>query len=214
MAKHIQEELQRDKTIGNMPSHLQRWAESFNKPQINWPSELRREIKRAMWETRGNMFASMRRPSRRHEMLPGELIFPGLINPKPILSVIIDTSGSMGTADLNAAKDEIAGIIRASGERIVVRSCDAEAYEPAKIRQAYGVELIGGGGTDMGAGINAAMLDRPRPDVIIVLTDGFTPWPQQPKVPTIVALVHSVGSKPPEVPDWARMICVPVTPKS
>ena len=46
--------------------------------------------------------------------------------------------------------------------------------------QARDVELLGGGGTDMGAGLAKAAELRPRPDLIIVLTDGYTPWPSAP----------------------------------
>jgi hypothetical protein len=34
-------------------------------------------------------------------------------------------------------------------------------------------------GTDMGEGINAAVALRPQPSVVVVLTDGRTPWPDE-----------------------------------
>ncbi len=39
---------------------------------------------------------------------------------------------------------------------------------------------MGGGGTDMGEGIAQAVALRARPSVVVVLTDGWTPWPQTP----------------------------------
>jgi len=49
------------------------------------------------------------------------------------------------------------------------------------------VQLVGGGGTDMGAMIQEAMeLPRP-PDVILVATDGYTPWPEHPVKARVVA---------------------------
>ena len=47
---------------------------------------------------------------------------------------------------------------------------------PSRFATLGAIRLEGGGGTDMGAGLDAAAALRPRPDLIIVLTDGFTPW--------------------------------------
>ena len=40
----------------------------------------------------------------------------------------------------------------------------------------------------MSAGITAAAQLRPRPSVIVVLTDGYTPWPQHPPKGTQVVI--------------------------
>ena len=57
----------------------------------------------------------------------------------------------------------------------------------------------------MGAGIDAAMALRPRPSVVIVLTDGYTPWPAAaPRSATVV--VGLLGPRPPEPPSWARVV--------
>ena len=61
--------------------------------------------------------------------------------------------------------------------------------------------LKGGGGTDMGVGIMQAM--ESKPDVIIVITDGLTPWPANPGVPVIVCLFEDR-----DVPSWARKVII------
>ena len=61
----------------------------------------------------------------------------------------------------------------------------------------------------MGEGIAAAVCLRPRPQVIIVLTDGYTPWPAGPPagVSVVVGLVGLDAVAPaPEVPRWARAV--------
>ena len=77
------------------------------------------------------------------------------------------------------------------------------------------VQLIGGGGTDMGAGLAAATGLRPRPQVVVVLTDGWTPWPaRSPRaVSVVVGLLADppldgggVGGGPAGVPSWARTV--------
>jgi predicted metal-dependent peptidase len=66
------------------------------------------------------------------------------------------------------------------------------------------VELIGGGGTDMMAGIHQAERLSPRPDIIIVVTDGDTDWGRKPAIPVIVALTD--GDR--NVPGWARKVVI------
>jgi hypothetical protein len=58
----------------------------------------------------------------------------------------------------------------------------------------------------MGAGLAAAAELRPRPDVIVVLTDGYTPWPARPPAGTrvVVGLLDPGGS----VPSWAPHVLV------
>jgi hypothetical protein len=57
----------------------------------------------------------------------------------------------------------------------------------------------------MGAGIDAAVASRPRPSVVVVLTDGYTPWPPEPpKACTVV--VGLLGFAPPPAPSWARTV--------
>ena len=70
------------------------------------------------------------------------------------------------------------------------------------------ISLFGGGGTDMRVGIEAAMRVT-RPAVIIVITDGFTPWPETrpPGAPlTIAALTDDRALD--EVPVWIKAIDV------
>jgi predicted metal-dependent peptidase len=66
------------------------------------------------------------------------------------------------------------------------------------------VELGGGGGTDMRVGIEKALAGRDRPQVVIVLTDGYTPWPEEsPSCRLIAALV---GDGAPEPPGWVETV--------
>ena len=73
-----------------------------------------------------------------------------------------------------------------------------------RVAAATQVNLLGGGGTDMGQGIAAAAKLRPQPSVIVVLTDGYTPWPPVvPRPRVVVGLLRDDGPLP---PPWARVI--------
>lgn len=63
----------------------------------------------------------------------------------------------------------------------------------------------------MGQGIYDAAELKPRPSVVIVLTDGFTPWPEQPPagIRVVVGLLVE-GARPPgwAPPAWARTVVI------
>ena len=137
-------------------------------------------------------------------------MLPALRRPVPELAVVCDTSGSMSDELLAMALAEVEGLLRALGmtRQLRVLACDAAAGPAQRVSSARQVSLVGGGGTNMGAGIEAACSLRPRPAVTVVLTDGYTPWPAAaPKGMRVV--VGLVGSGAPDAPGWARSVRVP-----
>jgi predicted metal-dependent peptidase len=63
------------------------------------------------------------------------------------------------------------------------------------------VSIVGGGGTDMTPLIIEAAAEKPRPDIIFVLTDGYTPWPSEPVGCKVVACITRNESGE-GIPDW------------
>src|SRR5204863_9775857 len=121
---------------------------------------------------------------------------------------VCDTSGSMADGLLAQVLTEVQGILRGVGvhaDGVRVLACDAAVHTARRVTSARQVELVGGGGTDMGTGIEEAGRGRPRPGVIVVLTDGFTPWPAGPPTRARV-IVGLLDSRAPEPPPWARTI--------
>ena len=53
---------------------------------------------------------------------------------------------------------------------------DSRSSAPQKLRNVRDLQLSGGGGTDMRVGISAAL--EHGANIIIVMTDGYTPWPE------------------------------------
>jgi len=194
---------------GTVPAGLMRWAQETLTPAVNWRTLLAAELRRAIADRAGAADYSYRRPSRR-AAAAGDVVLPALRRPIPEVAVVCDTSGSMSDDLLALALAEVEGLLRSLGvaRQVRVLACDAAAAPAQRVSSARQVELVGGGGTDMGAGIAAADALRPRPAVTVVLTDGYTPWPDRaPKGMRVV--VALLGDAPPDAPAWARAVRVP-----
>jgi predicted metal-dependent peptidase len=177
VAAEIQSAAQRQP--GTVPAGWKRWAESLLEPAVvPWERELSALVKNAVTMARGAVDYSYTKVSRRGSF--GKVLMPALVRPCPEATVVLDTSGSMGGDMLARALCEVQGILRAVGQRKVpVLCCDAAVHGGVqRVSKALDVELAGGGGTDMGVGIAAAQ--KLQSKVIIVLTDGYTPWPAEP----------------------------------
>jgi predicted metal-dependent peptidase len=194
---------------GTVPAGLLRWAEQVLQPVVDWRRVLAAELRRAVADTAGAVDYSYRRPSRRASVA-GQVVLPALRRPVPEVAVVCDTSGSMTEELLATSLAEVEGLLRSLGlaRQLRVLACDTAVAPARRITSARQVELVGGGGTDMGAGIAAAAALRPRPAVTVVLTDGYTPWPDRPPrgIRVVVALL---GDDAPDGPDWARAVRVP-----
>jgi hypothetical protein len=192
---------------GTVPGDLLRWAKKQTGFGIDWRRALSGEVRRGVGATSGLVDYSYSRPSRRSAVTP-DVALPWLLHPSPELAIVIDTSQSMDSALLGKALAEVDSILRrVSQRRLRVIPCDAAAHGVQRVYSTRQVELIGGGGTDMREGIATARAMRPPADVIVVLTDGFTPWPNEaPKGVRIVIVLLGRGGPP--APSWARVISI------
>ena len=194
---------------GSTPAGMLRWANSLLTPQVDWRTELGAKLRRGIAEITGAVDYSYRRPNRR-QSFASKVILPNLRAPAPEVSVVLDTSASMNEELLADALSEIDGLLSTGGirfESVRVFTCDSEAGSPQKVRKASDIQLIGGGGTDLSQGILAAVQTRPSPDLLLVVTDGGTHWPESPPSRTRTVAVL-VGEDPPSTPDWLERIVV------
>lgn len=204
---------------GNAPKGWQRWArEAFHPPQP-WRELLGTAVRSAVTGPGVGEDYTYGRPSRRSAGLPG-VVLPSLRRRPPHVCVVVDTSASVSDAELGSAIVEIAAITRAVGGRrdlVSVLSCDAAAHVTRALCHAEGIPLVGGGGTDLRTGFAKALRGSPRPDVVVALTDGWTPWPDaRPPCRTVVGLFRrqrpSGEDDPDHVPDtppaWARVVTI------
>jgi predicted metal-dependent peptidase len=224
----LQEEVARrivehQKERGTAPAGWLRWAEAILKPKVNWREQLKRILRGVISEGLGHRLDySYRRPHRRSAVYH-PIYLPALQGEyKPRVACVVDTSGSISDRELMQSLAEVRAVLEALRIPVTIIPCDAVPYEAIrvfhgsdwlKVRQG----LRGGGGTDMVAGLNAALALKPKPEAVIVLTDGHTPFPStRPKDTAVIWAVWQYGDmeppKPPMPPWRARdVVMVPIS---
>jgi len=191
---------------GTVPAGWQRWADQIAEPVVDWRRLLTGALRQAVAWASGAVDYTYARPARRTAALRG-VILPSLRRPLPRVAIVVDTSGSMGNDELAAALSEVTGVLRAvgiRGNRVTVLACDADVHAVTRVTKAEQVQLGGGGGTDMRVGIAAARAVPDPPQIIVVLTDGYTPWPAEPTGCRLIAGL--VGPDPTLPPSWIEAI--------
>ena len=201
--------LAHERSHGATPSGMLRWANSLLAAKVDWRSELGAKLRQGISEIAGAVDFSYRRPNRRYSFLPG-VVLPSLRSRIPEVSIVLDTSASMSEELLGQALSEIDGFLSNGGirfESVQIFTCDSQAGSPQRVRRASELQLVGGGGTDLTQGISAAVRARPSPDLLVVVTDGWTTWPQSP-LPRSRAVAVLIGDNPPSTPDWLQRVVV------
>jgi predicted metal-dependent peptidase len=213
----VADEIQRShgREPGTIPGGWLRWAEAVLPSRVDWRRVLAAEIRRELASVSGQVDYTYRRPSRRSEVV-GDVVLASLHRPTPDVAIVCDTSGSMHDELLSRALAEVEGVLTRAGLRrggVRVLAVDTNVHAVRRVTRSSDVVLAGGGGTDMGAGIRAATALRPRPAIIIVLTDGFTPWPAtRPRnTKVIVGILDQPGWSAVPPPDWARAVRIDPT---
>jgi predicted metal-dependent peptidase len=158
---------------GNLPSGVKRLIKDLTQPVVNWRDLLEQQIQ----STVKSDFTWMR-PSRRSWHL--DAVMPGMIPGEQIdVCIAIDTSGSIGEADIKAFMAEIKGIMESYDEyKIQVWSFDTEVYNHQTFSSDTLDDILtyepqGGGGTDFMANWEYMKANDIQPKKFIMFTDGF-----------------------------------------
>ena len=227
--KHDQQNVLRDQVAqaitdhvskfpGTVPGSLVRWADELLHPKVNWRKELAGSFRASLSNISGRKDYLYTRPSRRQGAMRqgnSELILPAMRKPAPPpVAVVVDTSGSISREDIIDFLSEVDGIARANGvaHGLYVIPCDAAVGPIQKIKSRGMIEnlqLPGGGGTDLVVGIEAAYKITPIPRVLIIFTDGYTPWPGEinQKLDKVIVCLTTEHAKS-DVPEWAEVIMI------
>jgi len=202
---------QHHKERGDLPAYLERLIKHYKKrKEVDWRTLLRRIVKQTIYIGGSGDQFSYRRPNRRKQN--SNFIFPSMFRIRPKVAVVIDTSGSMGDSELDTALNEVNALLQELRSEVTVLSVDAEVHTVQRIRHANRIQLQGGGGTDMMVGIQAAATQKQKPNLIVVITDGYTNWDAQrpPKTPPVIAVLTDKNSKTP--PTWIHSVRVNINP--
>jgi predicted metal-dependent peptidase len=180
---------------GRGEGELRRWARTTLQGTVRWQSLLGRELCGARRSAVGRTTPTYSVADRRGDATD-VVLRPGARRQVPVVAVVVDTSRSMTAALTERVLAELNEMLRRVGSPVDVIECDDRAAPARRIRRIGSVSLRGGGGTDLRVGILAAADLRPAPCLIIVLTDGMTPWPASaPRGARLVAVV--IGSRAP-----------------
>ena len=173
---------------GKMGGDMPRAFKDLTAPAINWEDQLRQFM---MEQAAGRELSTWRKPNRR--WLQYDQIMPSTYSERlRSIAIVADTSGSVDEELLSvffAIVVDICGT--ALPEQLHLIACDAmvqshDVYtEHDYNKLCERRELRGGGGTNMCAALNYIDENHIDPQVVVVLTDGYTPWPTELKCPTL-----------------------------
>ena len=168
--------------------NVDRAFESLMEPQVDWREQLSEFM---TYLSGGKDDSTWRRPNRR--WLSQDIYLPSYISTTmgPLV-VGIDTSGSLGMKELASFLSEIVALCETVKPEVLhLIECDAtiqshEVFGQDSLGQvAAKRSMKGGGGTDMRVIFDYIKKNNIKPEAVIVLTDGYTPWPEQVEYPTL-----------------------------
>lgn len=200
-----------EKSRGTVPGAAAEWAEAFATPKVDWRRELAAAVALGAVSSSYGAKPTYRKLSRRYSC--GPVVRPGRETRKPRVAVAIDTSGSMSGDDLSAALAEVQAILERTSRTLLVACVDAEVQQVSQVSSAKKLQLHGRGGTDMCKALQWAddLHRKGQLDLLVLLTDGMTPWPAEPpRFELVVGWVHRKGAVEIDGPQWVKDSVVPI----
>lgn len=156
--------------IGSLSPGLLIWANAraVQVTPIPWTARFAATVKATLRTTTSSgCFDYGSALSRRQ--LPNQPLRRKMVKPNPTVGIVVDTSRSMGDAGA-LVLGAVQGIVR-KHSKVICYQIDTEVKN-----RTNGVprSWTGGGGTDLRSAIKVAAEEC---DVVVVVTDGETPWP-------------------------------------
>lgn len=165
---------------GKMPGEIERLLGDYFDPPLRWQDIFSEYMLRLVnddesWNRRNRRFGDIYLPGRKSTRM-GEVV------------VIGDTSGSMGEDVFGMIAVQLNEICEScKPERVRVIWADDKDCNLEEIFEPDDEILLhpkGGGGTDMRKPLR--FVEQYDPDVVLLITDGWTPWPKDTPYPLIV----------------------------
>ena len=180
-AAETMEKREKIQGVGSVPAYAKRLLNDLKKPQTDWRTILNEFVQEEINDY------SFSPPDRRFDDSP--FFLPDFNEKEDVVKDVlfmIDTSGSMSDDMITAAFSEIVGAIEQFGGKLTgwLGCFDAAVIDPVPFETIDEFKVIrpyGGGGTRFDIIFNYAnekMQENP-PASIIILTDGYAPFPNE-----------------------------------
>lgn len=179
---------------GSLPAGLSRSVNEVLRPPADWKAVLREFV-----TSHSRNDYSWVRPNRR--FIAQGLYLPGLHSEElGDVVIAVDTSGSVGPAELAAFACEVNGVLGAFDCTATVLFHDTEIQNEQHWRSSDGplvLEPAGGGGTSHVCVFEKIAEAAITPSCVICLTDLYTDFPADPGLPVLWAVVGGNVAMPP-----------------
>jgi predicted metal-dependent peptidase len=192
---------------GKVPGSIKQALKQKLRPTPDPFAQLRSAVCTSVASPVGGRDYSHRRRSRKQPPGDDAPLLHGRITVQPHAVVIVDTSASMMTKDIQAkALSVIAQGLRKLG-RVKVYCADTKVQSHALVATTRVFDWHGGGGTDMSTAIEEVERTD-KPDSIVLITDAETNWHgPKPRARVVVAYTGEKGSSwHNAIPHWARVV--------
>ena len=180
---------ERARQQGKIPAGMDRMIGDILEPKVNWRTILYQFIVGGLpsdrtWLRRDRRYAAhgLYIPDQKRESVD--------------VVAFIDTSGSIDDGTVSTFKSELVGLKRQfESVSMTLGFCDAKVQgTPMDFDQVDEADIMkaepkGGGGTDMREVIKWVKDKKPHTDTVVILTDGFTPFPTRAEVPQRMRLL-------------------------
>lgn len=191
-------------------------AEAIFNPKINWKQQLAVAIRKSTASVRGKTdFSTQYRNPK--QVMVNRMKFPyrirGFCSHQPRIVIVGDTSGSISNTDRDRIATEVNGLAKQGNAELYWIATDAEVQAESKLKgSANKLNFKGRGGTDMCVGISRAEELKPRFDILIVMTDCWTPWPAM--APNFAHNIIVQIGKGGDLPQWKHTLITIEDPKN
>lgn len=205
-AAEVMRVLEASSECGSVPAGVQRLLDEMGKPRLDWRQILNEFVQEEITDY------SFSPPDRRFE--DSDFFLPDFNETDEHIGNVlfmVDTSGSVSDKMIVEAYSEICGAIEQFGGKLGGRLgfFDAKVYGPVPFESIEDVKAIrprGGGGTDFGVifqYVQKTVGTEEEPISIIILTDGYAPFPEEAEACGIPVLWVINGSD--VAPPWGRV---------
>jgi predicted metal-dependent peptidase len=184
------------KQRGELPGGLARMVSDIVEPKVLWQDVLREFVSRSLTARDDYSWSA---PNRR--FIAQGVYLPSLRSESMgAIVVAIDTSGSIGEAELKEFAGELNGILDCRPCSVSIVYCDADVNKVVEWEPSDGplaLESCGGGGTSHHPVWEWLRNQESQPERVVCLTDGYTCWGDDPGLPVLWALTADSRAEPP-----------------